>query len=85
MELTGQQLIDVQVRSQSHILSSFQKPTDKIPPYYHGGLLWDFFASLGRGEELQKQSHSSLLVYIAVTLITRTVNTHTAGSAGSGL
>lgn len=42
-----------------------------------GGCLGFFFASLGRGEELQKQSHSSRLVYIAITPITRTVNTHT--------
>lgn len=74
MELTGQQLIDAQVRSQSYTLTGFQK---QIPPYCHGGLLGIFFfASLGRGEELQKQSHSSRLVYIAITPITRTVNTH---------
>lgn len=52
MELTGQQLIDAQVRSQSYTLTGFQK---QIPPYCHGGLLGIFFfASLGRGEELQK-------------------------------
>lgn len=40
MELTGQQLIDAQVRSQSYTLTGFQK---QIPPYCHGGLLGIFF------------------------------------------
>lgn len=79
MELTGQQLIHAQVRSQSHTLTGFQKPTDQLLLF--GGLpCWGLFVSFGRWEELQsygKKSHSSLPVSTTIIVINRIKNIHT--------